>query len=294
MSTPIPLDLVRANPDQPRKIFDPAKLDELAESIRSNRLMQPITVRPMGDEYQIVMGERRWRAHLLLRDRGHLPTGTIDAEIREMDDIQRDVEAIVENFAREGISPMEEARAFKRMIDAGMTVPELAQRLGMQQAWRITDRLRLFNLAPEFMAMFEGGQLAAEAVYEISRLESHADQTRVIQAINRGQITGYKAVRAAVAAIMDGLAQTDIFGKDSERAKASDDELAQVRTMEQKVDMVAGIVKAGFKDGEVVVARKVAPDKAQRMADQLRLIRSHVLMMENQLREAAAQSAMVH
>ena len=79
----------------------------------------------------------------------------------------------------------------------------IAKRLGMQQAWRITDRLRLFNLAPEFMAMFEGGQLAAEAVYEISRLENHADQTRVIQAINRGQLSGYNAVRAAVKAIQD-------------------------------------------------------------------------------------------
>lgn len=186
---------------------------------------------------------------------------------------------------------MEEARAFKRMINAGMTVAELAQRLGMQQAWRITDRLRLFNLAPEFMAMFEGGQLSAEAVYEISRLESHADQTRVIQAINRGQISGYKAVRAAVAAIMDGLAQHDIFGAGEK--KATDGEIAQVRTMEQKVDTVAGMVAAGFKDGEVVVARKVSPDRARLMADKLKLIRTHCLMMENQLREAAAQAALV-
>src|SRR5690606_15563941 len=101
---------------------------------------------------------------------------------------------------------MEEARAFKRMIDAGMTVPELAKRLGIQQSWRITDRLRLFNLAPEFIQMLEAGQLALEAVYEISRLERHSDQTRIVQAINRGELRGYKAIRAAVLAILDGLA----------------------------------------------------------------------------------------
>lgn len=284
----LPLALVRPNPDQPRKKFDAKGLDELAESIRVNRLMQPITVRPIGDEYQIVMGERRWRAHCLLQERGLLPTATIDAHIREMDEIQRDVEAIVENFAREGITPMEEARAFKRMIDAGMTVPELARRLGMQQAWRITDRLRLFNLAPEFMAMFEGGQLAAEAVYEISRLESHADQTRLVQAINRGQLSGYNAVRAAVAAIQDGLDQVDIFGAGV--VKASAEEVEVVRTMEAKVEKVAQLVSAGFKDGEVVVARKVSADRALKMAEQLKLIRTHVLLMENQLRRAAAQA----
>lgn len=100
MATPLPLDLVCPNPDQPRKIFEAKALDELAESIRMNHLLQPITVRPMGDVYQLVMGERRWRAHCLLRDRGQLPSGTIEANIRDMDEIQRDVEAIVENFAR--------------------------------------------------------------------------------------------------------------------------------------------------------------------------------------------------
>lgn len=285
----IPLSRVRPNPDQPRKLFEAGALAELAASIKANGLMQPITVRPVDDWFEIVAGERRWRAHCLLAEGGDWPTGTIAALVKPMSDEQRDIEAIVENLSRADITPMEEARAFKRLIDAGMTREELAKRLGIQQPWRITDRLRLFNLAPEFIAMMEAGQLALEAVYEISRLEKHSDQTKIIQAINRGQLTGYKAVRAAVAAILDGIAQADIFG---EKQKPTEAEVETVKGMEQRVAKAADLLSAGFKEGEVVIARKVAPDKARLMADRLRVLRSQCLLMENQLREAAAQAAM--
>jgi len=255
--------------------------------------MQPITVRPAGDAFEIVAGERRWRAHCLLRDMGKLPSGTIDAIVREIDDRQRDIEAIIENMARADITPMEEARAFRRMVDQGMTPQELAKALGITQPWRVTDRLRLFNLAPEFQRMFEGGQLNAEAVYEISRLESHAAQTKIVQAINRGQLVGYKAVRSAVLAIIEGLDQQDIFGGGGAHAKPTDEEIAKVSGMERAVDTLARLSAAGFDAGEVVIARRVAPDRAKLMADRLSVIRKQVLLMENQLREAAAQAAAV-
>src|SRR3712207_3967436 len=97
----IPLEQVRPNADQPRKLFEAGALQELAASIRNNGLMQPITVRPIQKDgttvYEIVAGERRWRAHCLLKEQGQLPDGTILAHVRKMDEQQRDIEAIVEN-----------------------------------------------------------------------------------------------------------------------------------------------------------------------------------------------------
>jgi ParB family transcriptional regulator, chromosome partitioning protein len=288
MLTRIPLSEIRPNPDQPRKLFEPKSLAELAASIRNNGLMQPITVRPTpAAGYEIVAGERRFRAHQLLAEQGQLPDGTILAHVRPMEDEQRDIEAIVENLSRADITPMEEARAFKRLLDRGMTEEALATKLGIQQTWRIRDRVRLLNLAPEHITLFEGGNLSAEAVYEISRLDRHDDQTRVVKMIGRGQLSGYKAIRAAVAAILDGLSQSDIFAGEP---KASEGELHTINAMEAKIDSVSRMVAAGFRDGEVVVARKVSPDRARLMADRLMLIRKHCLHMENQLREAAAQA----
>ena len=108
--------------------------------------------------------------------------------------------------------------------------------------------------------------------------------------ISRGQITGYKSIRTAVATIRDGLTQADIFGASK---KATDDEVATVNAMEAKVDSIARVVAAGFRDGECLIARKVSPDRARLMADRLREIRKHCLAMENQLREAAAQGDLV-
>jgi ParB family chromosome partitioning protein len=242
-------------------------------------------VRRVGrQQYEIVAGERRWRACKLLQERGVLDS--IECVVdRGMSTRQRDIEAIVENLQREDVTPIEEARAYQRLIDEGMTPDELAEKLG-KQTWRITDRLRLLNLAPEHIKLFEGGNLSAEAVYEISRLERHEDQARIVRMINRGQLKGYNAIRAAVLEILDGRAQTDIF---PERPKPSDQELRTVAGMEAKVEQLVRMVAAGFRDNEVVIAKKIAPDRAALMADKLGLIRKHSLEMENQLRRAAAQ-----
>src|SRR5688500_8476228 len=109
MSRQIPLTKIRANADQPRKTFDPVALRELANSIRMNGLLQPITVRPTDDGmFEIVAGERRFRAHELLGAK------TIDCNVKTMDVLTRDMSAIIENLQREDVWMMEEAAAFGR------------------------------------------------------------------------------------------------------------------------------------------------------------------------------------
>jgi ParB/RepB/Spo0J family partition protein len=133
----IHLDQIIANPDQPRKHFDEQALRELAGSIRVRGLKQPITVRPIGDGmHQIIMGERRWRAHCLLHDEGKLEEPTILAHVRKATDEEMAIDAIIENLARVDITPIEEARAFQRMLDHGYSVEQLAPQLQDRAIWR--------------------------------------------------------------------------------------------------------------------------------------------------------------
>ncbi|MDR3488776.1 MAG: ParB/RepB/Spo0J family partition protein [Bradyrhizobium sp.] len=294
----IALSQIVPNSDQPRKNFDAKDLAELAGSIKENGLQQPVTVRPLGNNlYEIVAGERRWRAHGLLAKQGaickalgNLEGGapTIMAHVRKMDEEQRDIEAIVENLNRADITPMEQARAFQRMLDRGMSIEVLAKKCGINQTWRIAEKCRLLKLSPDLQKLYESGNLGGEAAYEISRLEKHADQTRIVQMIGRGQLSGYKAVKAAVQAIIDKLSQVDIFGAGA--PVVSEAEVATVNRMEAKIEQVGAMLAAGWKDGECIIARKVSPDRARVMADKIKTMRTALLKMENDLREAAAQA----
>src|SRR5262245_43883727 len=126
------LDRIAPDPDQPRKLFDAAELEILAASIQQNGLMQPITVRPAEEKgrYWIVAGERRWRAHCLLRDRGYEPAAKISAIVSVPPTIaDLRVRQIVENIARADLSLLEEARSYSGLLDIGMTEADAAARL---------------------------------------------------------------------------------------------------------------------------------------------------------------------
>jgi ParB family chromosome partitioning protein len=144
----IPLSQVHPNADQPRKLFTADALTELADSIEQNGLLQPITVIKTGPKaYKIVAGERRWRAHMLLAERGGAET--IQAIVQDFDDEQVDVNAIIENDCRSDTTPLEQARAYQRMIDLyGFTAETLGKKLG-KAPHRIEERLRLLMLTPE-------------------------------------------------------------------------------------------------------------------------------------------------
>lgn len=287
----IALARIAPNPDQARRTF--TDIPELAASIAKSGLVQPIKLRPRPDDrdsFEIVAGERRYRAHVHLWETGRLPSGKIKAIVETMDEHRRDVEMTIENGQRVNITAIEEARNYKRFLDKGISEQDLAAELGLSQPWRISERVRLLNLAPEHLKLVEGGGLTGYDALEIARLERHADQARIIRMISQGKLTSGKAVRSAVLAVLNGLAQSDIFGN---AEQASQSELDTVSGMEKKVARLTELVAGGFKDGECVIARKVSPDRAALMAERLLLIRKHVRQMENQLREAAAQGHLI-
>jgi ParB family transcriptional regulator, chromosome partitioning protein len=211
----ISLDKISPDPKQPRKEFDAAELETLANSIERNGLMQAITVRPQGkdkDAFWIVAGERRYRAHCLLRERGAKGFGTIEAVVKKPPTVaDLRVRQIVENIARADLKPLEEARAYQDLIDAGMTVEEAATRLGVRPD-RVSSRLSLLNLAPTLMTLLQGDNLSKPNALELARLPKHEDQNRLLQMLNRGEIGKWKSLKAAVDAILEGTTQSDMFG----------------------------------------------------------------------------------
>ena len=279
---------IHPNPDQPRKTFDAAELQDLANSIRESGLLQAILVRPVGDQYEIVAGERRWRAHGLLIAQGYAPANEVECIVRDMTLTDRDIAAIIENLNRVDVAPLEEARAFQRMIDGGMTIEDLAIKLG-RPVWRIEERTRLMRLDPVIVKLCEGG-FDHHVARELARLPSHRDQVALTQMWNRGAIIGFKALKAAVAAKLEGMTQSDMFG-DAPKATAGD--VLTVKGMEAKIERMAALSAAGWRDGECVVAAMVSRDRAALMADKIRAMRAALFAMEGELRAAAAQAEIV-
>ncbi|RAY14709.1 chromosome partitioning protein ParB [Actinomadura craniellae] len=152
----LPLDSITPNPRQPRQHFDEDALEELAESIKIVGLLQPVVVRRVGAEhYELIMGERRWRASKRAEQE------TIPAIIRETgdDDLLRD--ALIENLHRQQLNPLEEAAAYQQLLDDfGATHEQLATRIGRSRP-HITNTLRLLNLPPAVQRRLAAGVISA-------------------------------------------------------------------------------------------------------------------------------------
>ena len=272
------------NPDQPRKRFDEAGLQELAASIKASGLLQPITVRPDPDgRFMIVAGERRWRAHQL----AGLPT--IEANLVAVSDDQLAIAAIVENLQRQDITPLEEAFAFRRMIDQGYSVESLALRLGLKQPHRISDRLQLLRLAPDYLDLFRKGHLTPSQAFELSRLDP-AGQAALFAMLQTGRCETYARLRAAADGILAASAQIAMFDLPP---PPTDAEVATLSKFERMVEKLTAICNDGIKENEVVVLRKVNPDRAATVVQQLGLIRADLARMERALQHSAAQGAML-
>ncbi len=152
----LPISQVESCAGQPRKHFDQEKLEELAESIRQHGIIQPLTVRKLSSGYyQIIAGERRWRA-ARLAGLTEVPAVIIEADDRKAMEL-----AMIENLQREDLSPMEEAEGYKMLVeDYGLTQEQAAQRVGKSRS-AVANALRLLALSPALRQMVEDGRLSA-------------------------------------------------------------------------------------------------------------------------------------
>src|SRR5215471_18924105 len=148
------IDLIRPNHQQPRTNFSEAKLDELAQSIKTSGIIQPLLVRPRGGLFELVAGERRWRAAQLAG------LSRVPAIIREIPDDRLLELALIENIQRQELNPIEEANAYRRLIDTiGLTQEEVARRVGRDRTF-VTNYLRILKLPTEIQQLLEGDKLS--------------------------------------------------------------------------------------------------------------------------------------
>lgn len=170
----VPLDLIQASPFQPRVHFEPRGLEELAQSMRTGGVVQPVVVRSVGERYELVAGERRLRAARLAG------MSRIAALVRTLSDEQALELSLVENIQREDLNPLEQARAFERLAaDFGLTQEEIAQRTGKDRA-TVANTMRLLRLPPEVQALLEEGKLSAGHARALLKLEDSPVLQRVL------------------------------------------------------------------------------------------------------------------
>jgi ParB family chromosome partitioning protein len=180
--TELPVDAVHPNPRQPRRRIDGEAVSALAESIRHQGIVQPVLVRPrLAGGWELIAGERRWRA---ARDAG---LRTIPAVVRHADDRDSLLLALVENVAREQLSPVEEARAYAALLDEFvLSLGEVAERVGRSKP-AVVNRLRLLDLPDDVLGMLERGELTeghARAVLAVPGQEERRELARLI--VRRG------------------------------------------------------------------------------------------------------------
>jgi len=151
----LPVELIKPNPSQPRRRFDPESMDVLVASIQASGMIQPLLVRPLADgSFELIAGERRWRAAQ------EVGLERVAAVVRDSDEAERLQTALVENMVREDLNPVEEAKACAALVeDLGLSKEEVGRRVGRSRS-AISNLIRLLDLPDETLALLESGELS--------------------------------------------------------------------------------------------------------------------------------------
>ena len=174
----LPLHRIEPNPNQPRKNFDPEELENLAESIRVHGVMQPLTVRQTpGDFYEIIAGERRWRASRMA-GLSKIPCVVIEADDKKAMEL-----ALIENLQRQDLNPVEEAMGYQQLMsEHAMTQEEMANRVGKSRS-AVANSLRLLGLTPKCLEQLREGKLTAGPARAVLSLKNEKLQQEAAQKI---------------------------------------------------------------------------------------------------------------
>lgn len=228
----IEVSLITPNQYQPRSVFDEEKLHELAATIDEHGVIQPIVLRPLGDKYEIIAGERRWRAV------STLGWETIPAIIKPLDDDQSASIALIENLQREELTAIEEAMAYARLIDIhGLTQESLAEKLGRGQS-TIANKLRLLKLPSSVQSSILEKKITERHARALIILKDPVLQEKVLHEIIDKQLN-VKQTENRVKRYLEKSAENKADDeKKSKRFSLSRDSRIAVNTIRQSVHMV--------------------------------------------------------
>lgn len=187
----VDIDLIDPNPEQPRTFFSEEKLEELSQSIRENGLVQPILLRRKGDDrYQLVAGERRWRAAQ------RVGMQRVTAVVREVEDEKLLEIALIENIQRQELNPIEEAAAYQRLMEVlGLTQEEVAKRVGKDRS-SVANYVRLLKLPEIVQVMLEKEQLSMGHARALLGLEEQEEQAKLAHEVVERKLSVRETERA--------------------------------------------------------------------------------------------------
>lgn len=229
----IPVSRIKPNQYQPRSVFNEEKIRELAETIHSHGVIQPIVLRPVGDQYEIIAGERRWRAILSLGwDR-------IPAIVKDLDDHESASMALIENLQREELTAIEEAMAYERLMDIhGLTQEMLAVQLGKGQS-TIANKMRLLKLPSAVQSAILEKKITERHARAMIALKNPEKQERLLQEIVDKKLN-VKETESRVAQL---LHQTNVRPAEKKakrkRVSLSKDTRIALNTIRQSIKMVS-------------------------------------------------------
>ncbi|SDW87274.1 chromosome partitioning protein, ParB family [Alicyclobacillus hesperidum] len=227
----IPVQNIVSNPYQPRTIFNQEAIEELAKTIHTHGVIQPIVVRKKGNVYELIAGERRLRA---VR---HLGWSTIPAIVRDMNDAQTASAALIENLQREGLTPIEEAVAYQQLLELhGLTQESLAQRLGKGQS-TIANKLRLLHLPDTVQQALLTKQITERHARALLALPTEEMQIELLnECLEKGW--NVKQMEERVKAKLTSLETAGGKRSKTRRRALSKDVRLAVNTIRQSLEMI--------------------------------------------------------
>lgn len=238
----LPTDLIKPNPNQPRRRFDPESMDVLAASIKASGMIQPLLVRPLPDgSYELIAGERRWRAAK------EVGLEQVTAVVRESADADRLSTALVENMVREDLNPVEEARACAALVDdLGLSKEEVGRRVGRSRS-AISNLIRLLDLPDEALELLERGELSEGHGRAILQLRGNDSRRRLAREAAAG---GWSVRETENRAKLAGRPRA---GDRPRRRRALDPELKEaLEEAEEKLESALGReLRLGVRGGEI-------------------------------------------
>jgi len=178
----VPVAKILPNPAQPRLSYEEDSLTELADSIREHGVLQPILVRPVGGQYELIAGERRWRASRMAQRE------SIPAIVVEFDDETALEVSIIENLQREDVSPLEEASMFRKMTDLGYSVRQLAQKIGKDKGY-VENRMRLADAPQEIRDLVSVRKDTISHAYELMKIRDERTRRRLAKKVAAGELS---------------------------------------------------------------------------------------------------------
>jgi ParB family chromosome partitioning protein len=258
-TTSVQTALIDPNPHQPRKKFGPAALSELAASIRTNGIIQPLVVRPAAEgRFELVAGERRLRAAKLAE------LAEVPVVVRSVDPLQQAEMALVENVQREDLNPIDRAEAYRELLDRmGLTQTELAERVGEDRS-TVANHLRLLELADPVRELVRSGELGLGHAKVLAGVADQAEQARLAE-LTRGRGLSVRNLERLLEAPVESARRDEAAGGNDSRRRYLD-RLSD--TLAQHVGSRCSIQPAG-KSGYKLTLHLKNVEQFDRLMDQL-------------------------